>query len=301
MRFSNTKKTLFSGLLLLLSALLSAQSKVELSKTIQSNILQQNERYSTYLPNGYSDTTNYPTLYLFHGYGGNENSWLKQGKLHGIIDSLINVKQIPPIIVICPNARNSYFINDYKGVYRFEDYFIQELIPYINTNYNTSKNKPETAIAGLSMGGFGATVLAIKHPTTFGTSVNLSGAVRTQQDFIDLSPAKYFRYFAPIYGDSLLGKERITQHWKNNSPYTLIDSSNSSSYSETNWYIDCGMYDFLFYSNQSLHHLFLKNNIPHEYHMRIGKHEWQYWESGIIKALIYWGDLLKKQSTFNQN
>lgn len=279
-------------LLLLPFISISAQGTLDISKKIDSKILHQEEAFSIYLPEHYNDSNTYPTLYLLHGYGGNENSWI-EGDIHKTLDSLILHKQLPEVIVVFPNGHNSYFMNDYSKSYLYEDYFIEEFMPFIDSNYNTSTIQSKIAIAGLSMGGFGATLLPIKHPSKFGTSISLSGAVRTQEEFIDLSPVKYHGYFARIYGDSLIGADRITRHWKANSPYTLISDTNLQAISNINWYIDCGMHDFLFKANQSLHRLFLDKDIPHEYHMRQGEHNWEYWETGIIYGLVYWGKILK--------
>ena len=297
MKYFHQKLKLTLAIITCIFYSLSGQGTLELSKTISSNFLNQDEKYSVYLPENYNNNNNngdYPILYLLHGYGGDENSWIKRAKINLILDSLIREAALPEVIVIFPNARNSYYINDYKNQYPFEDYFISEFVFFIDSAYTTSKNKLKRAIAGLSMGGFGATILPLKHPDLFGTSINLSGAVRTPEQFKALSPIKYHTYFAPLYGDSLKGYDRITAHWKENSPYYLVDSSNTEKLRTINWYIDCGMQDFLFPANNSLHDLCTEQNILHEYHTQPGNHSWKYWRKGIIQALIYWGNILEK-------
>lgn len=265
-------------------------STVLTSLKIESKTLHRTINYSVYLPfSYYSDTLKYPVIYLLHGYSGDETSWVKQGWLNNIADSLIIESALPESIVIMPNSGNSYYINDYKNNNNYEDFFINELIPFVDSVYRTKKEKSSRAICGLSMGGFGAIILPLKHSEIFGHSISLSAAVRTPEAFVSLPQDKYQNYFGKIFGDSLKGESRITEHWKQNSPFFLIDSTKAKELCTINWYIDCGMYDFLFDSNKSFHELLLKYQIPHEYHMRIGYHNLEYWQSGFINGLLYLG------------
>ena len=109
-----------------------------------------------------------------------------------------------------------------------------------------------------------------------------------------MTPVRYHGYFSPIFGDSLYGMDRITPHWKANSIYYLMDSSNSHLFHSTNWYFDCGTEDFLFPSNLAMHNFFNDLGIPHEFHYRHGQHNWEYWHKSFILAMVYWGRILKE-------
>lgn len=253
-------------------------------KEIYSKLLEDTVKYSVYLPPSYDNegSYSYNVLYLLHGYGGNQNSW----KVDGILDSLYNIGIYTRYIVVMPDAKNTYYINDYKGNYPYEDFFINELMPYIAKEY-----KPDTTqrsiICGLSMGGFGAVLLAAKHPGKFSASISLSGAFRSAKMFEKLPLKKYQQNFAALFGDSLLGKDRITEHWKQNSPYYVIESSNLEPLRHINWYLECGMQDFLFPANEAFHQHLVQYGIPHDYHIRSGVHNWKFWRQGFINALIY--------------
>ncbi len=276
-----------------LNCLVSAQSggTVKESLNISSKYLHGVSEYSVYLPPSYSvdSQKKFGLMYLLHGYGGNENSWIRRCKIKSILDSLISENAMPELIVIMPDAKNSYYINDYLGKFNYEDYFIKELLPHINQNFRIDSSK-KPAICGLSMGGFGAIILPVKHPEIFSHSISLSPAVRTPKIFSGLPQEKYNSYFGNLFGHDLASEERITEHWKKNSPFFMIDSSNVSNISNTKWYIDCGMYDFLFPANRAFHNFLLDFNVPHEFHMRIGKHNWEYWRKGFILAMIYLKD-----------
>lgn len=282
-------------LFLLLFTFLShsnAQSKVKQSQVVESTILAREIKYSVYLPPAYakSSSAQFKIMYLLHGFDGNENSWIRRCNLQFLMDSLISVHTGIEYIIIMPDADNSYYINDYQGNNKYEDFFIEEFMPHVHEKYKTdSLHLP--VICGLSMGGYGATILPVKHPERFSASINLSGSVRTSKIFARINQAKYNNYFGEIYGQNLVGIGRITEHWKQNSPYFLIDSTLAKKLKSINWYIDCGMQDDLFSSNKALHELLLSFEIPHEYHMRIGGHEWSYWRQGLINALLYLSQL----------
>jgi S-formylglutathione hydrolase FrmB len=271
---------------------LAAQSELKLSLPFESKILNQQYGYSVYLPDDYTDSIDYPVLFLLHGFGGDETSWAKRANIKHLLDSLINIEILPPAVVVFPDGKKSYYINDYAGIYPFEDFFVNEFIPYIESQYAISEKISDRAIGGLSMGGFGAVTMTVKYPELFGTSINLSGAVRTPQQFSELTPVRYHGYFSHVYGDSLPGNDRITEHWKANSIYYLIDSTSSSTLKSIHWYIDCGTEDYLYLSNIAMHQLYVSFGIPHELHLRPGGHTWPFWKEGFINAMHYWGAII---------
>jgi enterochelin esterase-like enzyme len=265
------------------------------SLEVNSKVLNNKLEYSIYLPPYYHTTADsFPVLYLLHGYQGDETSWIDRCDIHIIIDSLIKIEEIPPLIVVMPDAKNSYYINDYLLQFPYEDLFIREFIPYIDSTYKTFPHSRYRIIAGLSMGGFGAVIHSIKHTDVFGSCIALSAAVRTDEMIMNEKPEDYDNKFSRLYGSDLEGNERITEHWENNSPFYLINDSTSDKLRSINWYFDCGMNDFLINSNELLHQIFLKYSIPHEYHVRIGKHDWEYWRTGIIGGIKFAGQKLSK-------
>lgn len=157
--------------------------------------------FNIYLPPNYNqaDTeTRYPSVYWCIGFNGNNES-ATNNDIQGILDTYINNGQIMPMIVIFPDPSldltyrfpdpfcgfppgpcklpgfptgfssygNSFYINSALNNVMYEDYFLEELIPYVDTNYNTIPDRNFRAIAGHSMGGYGALYLGMKHPETF--------------------------------------------------------------------------------------------------------------------------------------
>ncbi len=263
------------------------------SLQIKSKLLGEDLKYSVYLPPDYQKSDiRFPVLYLLNGFGGDETSWIRMAHIQMLADSLINYHIIRPMILVMPDGQNSYFINDYKNAFPYEDFFIKEFIPFIDSLYRTLPEKNSRGIAGLSMGGYGAIILAVKHPDIFGYSIALSAALRTNETFENLSPDRYKNNFSRLFGDSLTGSERITRHWKENSPFYLVNAKTAEVLKNVQWYIDCGMHDPLLSGNETFHQLLLNLNIPHEYHMRIGNHNWNYWRREIPDGLIFFSENL---------
>lgn len=193
------------------------------------------------------------------------------------------------MIIIMPDGRKSYFINDYQQQFPYEDIFTGELIPFIDSTYKTLQQKRYRFIGGLSMGGYGALILSIKHPDMFGVCIALSAAVRTDEMIASVDSANYINKFSVLFGSEFQGNERINEYWKSYSPFYLLNDSISGEIKSISWYIDCGIDDFLIKGNEALHTAFLNLGIKHEYHVRAGSHDWEYWKKGIIEGMKFSG------------
>ncbi len=282
-------------LLFLSSNNLFSQGTVKQSLWLESKFLHQPVKYSVYLPEGYSPEQHYPVIYLFHGFGGDETSWLNQCRLKETADSLISCKVLPPFIAIMPYGFKSYYIDNYNNELSYETFFTQEFLPFTDSLYSLSNQSSERALGGLSMGGYGAVVLTLKHPGLFGTCISLSGALRTPEQFMALSPVRYHEYFSQVFGPSLQGNDRLTAHWKSNSPYYLIDSLKASSLRSILWYIDCGNQDDLLPSSKAFYNLLQEYQFPASYSVGQGDHNYPYWTRRLAYALEFWGATMQKE------
>lgn len=278
------------------SVIIAQHTFVE-SHYFQSTILGQKINYSVILPeNYYKSTEKYPVIYLLHGIGGDGESWIKRCNFNKLIDSLKECNLILDFIYVMPDARNSYYINNYNNSFRYESFFVDEFIPTIDSVFRTNPSTSNRTIMGLSMGGFGAVTLGVKHPEIFGSVISMSGALRDSASFANLPKDKYNKLFSTVYGPEVSSQSRITQHWKINSPYYLIDSANAHALKNVNWYFDCASGDSLYPVNEIFHKLLMNYNIPHEFHSRPGQHNWNYWYYSSANALIYNSFLLKQKN-----
>ena len=146
-------------------------------------------RAFVYTPPTYGkDKKKYPVLYLQHGWGEDETAWSNQGHANLIMDNLIAEGKIEPFIIVMTYGMT----NDVKFGHikeftakEFETVLVDELIPYIDSNFRTQANKKHRAMAGLSMGGFETKLITLRRPEVFNYYGLLSGGTYALDDITD--------------------------------------------------------------------------------------------------------------------
>ncbi|MGA7723114.1 MAG: alpha/beta hydrolase family protein [Ignavibacteriaceae bacterium] len=257
---------------------------------IQSKILNKEVRYTIYLPYDYETSSRYyPVVYLLHGYSDNDMGWIQFGEANTIADEGIANRQITPMILVMPDGGVSWYMNNYDNSVRYEDFFFQEFVPYIESHYRIRAEKRYRGIAGLSMGGNGTLLYSFKHPDMFAACAAFSVGVRTDEEVIVHDSADWEKTFGNVFGHNLFGKDRLTDHYYSNNLFYLIKNTSADKLKSVRIYIDCGDKDFLYKGNSALHVMLRDYNIPHEYRTREGGHQWSYWRSGLLDALKFIG------------
>jgi enterochelin esterase-like enzyme len=268
-----------------------AQGFVKEKQVIKSTILNKEVYYSIFLPSDYYTSERaYPVTYLLHGYGDADDGWIQFGEVNRLADDAIKAGKIPPMIIVTPDGFTSFYINTADGKLNYEDFFIKELIPHIEKTYKVKAERKYRGIAGLSMGGYGALMYALKYPNLFVAAAPLSAAVLTDNDIINLDEGMFNGLFGNSMGKNLKGKERLTPAWLSNSPLAIIEKKTKEELAAVSYWIDCGDDDFLTIGNAQLHIALTNKKVPHEFRMRDGAHNWTYWRTGIIDALSFIGD-----------
>jgi enterochelin esterase-like enzyme len=167
--------------LLLLANFAFAQSgKVLDSESLPSKILGGNRKYAVYLPPDYETSKrSYPVLYLLHGAGDDQTGWVQFGEVLNITDKAIAEGTATPMIIVMPDAKTGQmgYFNSIKNDWRYEDFFFDEFIPYIEKTYRIKSEKRFRAVAGLSMGGGGSFMYALHRPEMFSSACPLSAYV----------------------------------------------------------------------------------------------------------------------------
>jgi S-formylglutathione hydrolase FrmB len=257
----------------------------------ESKLLGYPVEYSVYLPADYETSDrSYPVVYLLHGYSDDETGWVQFGEVANIADKGIESGDFTDVIIVMPNGKVTWYINDYLKANPWEDMFIKEFIPTIEKSFRIRSEKQFRAISGLSMGGYGSLMLAMRYPDMFSSCVAFSSGIFTDE-FIKIMPEHdYNMFFAKLYGEGLKGKNRLTDNWKEHSPLHLINDVPKDKLKSVRFYIDCGDDDFLFEGNSQLHIQMRKLEIPHEYRVREGTHSWSYWRTGLVDGLEFISD-----------
>src|SRR5687767_7242777 len=165
-------------LLLVFSVELTAQASRVEYKPFQSKLLGKEIRYGLYLPPSYnsSPAKKYPVLYFLHGLNENEQRWSSRGQTDIMLDRMISEKKIGEFIVVVPFGAISFYTNTRDGSEKWEDMIVTEFIPAMESTYRVNATRSTRGISGISMGGYGALKIAMKHPDLFG-SVSAHSAV----------------------------------------------------------------------------------------------------------------------------
>ena len=145
-------------------------------ESFQSAALGEPMRYRVLLPDGYEKTLRrYPVLYLLHGLGGDYTDWTTR-------TNLVDYSKSLGLIVVMPDGGNQWWTNAADGSARYEDYLAGDLPADVVKKFRTINSRYGRAIAGLSMGGYGALKLALKRPAAFTVAASFSGALNVSRE-----------------------------------------------------------------------------------------------------------------------
>jgi enterochelin esterase-like enzyme len=262
--------------------LFAQTGKVYDNLSIPSKILKSDRKFAIYLPPDYETSgRTYPVLYLLHGAGDDQTGWVQFGEVLGITDKAIKDGIATPMVIVMPDAntgRRGYF-NDVKGDWNYEDFFFQELMPYVEKKYRIKSEKRFRAISGLSMGGGGTFMYALHHPELFSSACPLSAAVGP----FTLDEAKRtLTRSNPAVTDSA-----VTKYYNQQSAIALINNIPDAQKKAIRWFIDVGDDDFLYEGNALVHIAMRKKEVPHEFRVRDGGHTWTYWRASLPNVLEF--------------
>jgi len=286
------KKVAFLMALIIAAINLNAQTgKVHDELTMESKILNMERKYAIYLPPDYeSSERSYPVLYLLHGGGDDQTGWVQFGEVLHIADKAILEGSATPMIIVMPDgsAKQRGYFNDMKNEWRYEDFFFEEFMPYVESTYRIKGEKRYRAISGLSMGGGGTFMYALHHPELFSSACPLSASAGPLS-LEDMEQRLKRR------GMELGSKEEMETWYKRHSAMELVNAIDAEELKknrekQVRWYIDCGDDDFLFEGNSLVHIAMRKKEIPHEFRIRNGGHTWTYWRESLPEVLSFISD-----------
>jgi S-formylglutathione hydrolase FrmB len=293
------------------------------TKTFTTSSLGVEKSYVVYLPAGYAEqpTRHWPVFYYLHGLGGSEVNWVEGGEIDKTADRLGLAA-----ILVMPDGDDGFYVDgvapiDYEACMKdgtgmfmpghepkrtscvrkrnYETYITKDLITHVDATYRTIASKEGRAIAGLSMGGFGALQLAMRHPDLFAAAASHSGVVSLiyngpnpyQKDKVELlkDPKQWGGPFVEIkrWMVGLLGED--IAHWREYDPTTLVAALEPDTLA---LYIDCGTEDFFFLQNHAawLHDLLLAKKIDHAFFLGPGGHDFKFWKPRVESSLAFLRD-----------
>jgi enterochelin esterase-like enzyme len=278
------KKAIWAIAILTMTLAVSAQTgKVYDKLSVESKILNMERKYAIYLPPDYeSSERSYPVLYLLHGAGDDQTGWVQFGEVLHIADKAILEGSATPMIIVMPDANTGQrgYFNDPKNEWRYEDFFFEELMPYVEKTYRIKGEKRYRAISGLSMGGGGTFMYALHHPELFSSACPLSASCGPLS-MEDMERQMQRRNWKDV------SDEQLKTWYKRHSVLELVNDMPDDQKTAVRWYIDCGDDDFLYEGNSLVHIAMRKKEIPHEFRMRNGGHTWTYWREALPEVLAF--------------
>src|SRR5690348_7744048 len=191
-RFVNVSLLTF----LLCSSVDVAAGRLETVK-LQSKLVNATLPYNIILPVDYdtSRTTRYPVLYLLHGLDGHYSDWASR-------TNIADYAAAYSLIVVMPEGSDGWYTDSSTvATDKYESYIVKELLPDVETRYRTIEARYGRAIAGLSMGGYGAIKFGLKFPQTFVFAASMSGAfgiTRFSEQEVPNSWKPSLRLFGPV-------------------------------------------------------------------------------------------------------
>ena len=232
-------------------------------------------KFAVLLPSGYQPSERYPVLYLLHGLNGTCREWSTRSKL--------GIHALPyRMVIIMPDAGSSWYVNAKMAERaRFEDFIVQDLPRIVASKYGIDTAR--TAIAGYSMGGYGAIMLALRHPSRYRIAGSLSGAINFPNGAEPMRATAskaniedFTRAFGSEPGDFYDRHDILLLAMasrRENLPYLYFSTG-----------IQDGFESFL-PAHRILTDSLRAHGLAYEYHELPGKHDWAFWDREVQPLL----------------
>lgn len=232
--------------------------------TFQSRSLERDITYRVILPKALPKGQKLPVVYLLHGGGGDFREWSNDSDVAGFAEK--------GLILVMPEGESSYYTNSVDHPRdRFEDYIVRDLLADVEAKYPADKSR--RAIAGVSMGGFGAIKLALKHPELYKFVGALSPAVDVPSRPFSIKRVSQYRHHASIFG------AWGSQTRRDNDPFVL--ARNVDPDKTPFIYATCGEQEGLLPSNRRFAALLAQRKFHFEFHSGRGGHDWNQWNARL--------------------
>ena len=222
--------------------------------------------YRVVLPAELSPGQSLHVIYLLHGGGGGFRDWTNYSDVAHYADE--------GILLVMPEGESSYYMNSATRVQdRFEDYITHDLIADVEEKFPVRRQREDRAIAGISMGGFGAVVLGLKHPELYAFVGGLSSALDVPTRPFSIKRVDQWRHHSSIFGPS--GSEARSL----NDPYKLARTLPPST--APYFFLSCGEQEGLLPANRRFAEILKERHFAYEFHTGRGGHDWNQWNKRL--------------------
>jgi len=237
--------------------------------TIQyfSRALQKSSALNIVFPEAPDTPRPWCVFYLLHGLSDDYTIWSRRTSIERYVAGL-------PLAVVMPDGGRGWYSNAREG-FAYEDDLMNDVIGLVEGVFPVKAERSGRAIGGLSMGGYGAVKLGLKHHDRFASVTSHSGAVGILRD--DERRRSLDPEFSRIFNADAAGGDE--------DPFALVERLDHGLLPKLR--LDCGAEDFLLEQNRSFHDHLKKLEIPHKYEEFPGGHEWSYWDEHVQEAVAF--------------
>lgn len=240
--------------------------------TFHSAALNRDMQYRVIAPSA-APAQRLPVVYLLHGGGGGFRDWSNYSDVARYAET--------GLILVMPEGASSYYTNAVDPPQdRYEDYIVQDVIADVESKFPAATGRANRAIAGVSMGGFGAIKIALRHPELFTFVGGISPAIDVPRRAFALRRFHQSRHYESIFGPS------GSQTRRDNDPMILVRSANPQTVPY--FFLTCGEQEGLLPANREFAGLLDRGHFRFEFHTVHGGHDWNQWNGwlpGLFRSL----------------
>ena len=233
--------------------------------TFRSAALGRDMQYRVILPLKTADQK-LPVVYLLHGGGGGFRDWSNYSDVASFAES--------GLLLVMPEGESSYYTNAVDPPQdRFEDYITHDLISDVESHFPVAAGRANRAIIGISMGGFGAVKIGLRHPDLFAFVGGLSSAIDVPRRAFSVKRLQQSGHYNSIFGPS------GSQSGRDNDPFILARTANPEG--APYFFLTCGEQEGLLPANREFAALLAQRHFKFEFHTIRGGHDWNQWNSWL--------------------
>ncbi|MDQ3624701.1 MAG: alpha/beta hydrolase-fold protein [Verrucomicrobiota bacterium] len=244
--------------------------------TVKSPSLRMRADVTLYVPRAAESITDVPVVLLLHGVYGSHWSWTLQGGAHRTVAHLLGRGEIPPMVLAMPSdglwGDGSGYVRHGKA--DFERWIVEEVPSIAMKVVRAVTPRSRWAIAGLSMGGFGALRIGAKY----------GGRFRAISAHSSMTQFEQLAQFV---------EEDLSSYHCPNSDRSVLETMMTHRHTLPPLRFDCGAEDPLLSANRELHAQLDSHGIAHTYEEFSGGHEWPYWEEHLANTLRFFGQAVQ--------
>jgi S-formylglutathione hydrolase FrmB len=250
----------------------------------KSAALPGEARYAVYLPPSYAASgKNYPVLYFLHDVYGDRDVLFREGAVENL-DRAMRSGAVSEFVLVCPDGDGSWFSNYHDGSLHYEDLIARDLPADVARRFRTLPGAAAHGITGISMGGYGAVKIAMRHPDLYGSVSSLSGALMPiRWDDVErlffLARWQMRRVFGNSPDDNSLAENDLWVMLARGVPGRVPFETFLLAGTEDKYHLDRVAVQYADFAN--------RHGIRASAHLEPGVHDWSYWRTAFVRIAAW--------------